>query len=501
MSTKNSFVKNRNFSWITGGLLLLCILVIGAGWAISSPVGGSPDDDFHLTSIWCPKGEDSCPSRIVDGVMTVGVPQPVYATPGCFAGVPTLSAACSSHVDPNLTVWTPRYNTGQYPGAYYAFHHLFITDNISASVITMRLINVLIAAILMSAIVVLMPKKYLPPLLIALIGSWIPLGMYLISTNNPSSWSITGVFTYTVAMLMSARTQGLRRWILLALATIGAALCFASRPDASFYIFVVSMGLLFAIRWNRTLRINGIALAVLSILGVFNMFVVAQSNNLSAGTPQENTSLLNVLARVPSLFGGFYSHGQTLGWLDIPINASAVFLFLVAAGATLMLGLRGGSWHKWMASLMVAGALCGIPIVFGTIGAFPGLSGYQARYILPLLAPLLWMLYAADRPRQQLVSLPQFVLIASAFTAGHAMQLHAVITRYVRGLGETNILNIDSTIEWWWNIPVSPMTLWLCVSAVFAVAIACAGILIFRFQDPKLAHAEHTTDSLSDTSR
>ena len=40
---------------IVAPLLLLFAL---AAWAVASPVGAAPDDDFHLASIWCATGDD-----------------------------------------------------------------------------------------------------------------------------------------------------------------------------------------------------------------------------------------------------------------------------------------------------------------------------------------------------------------------------------------------------------------------------------------------------------
>ena len=33
--------------------LLASVFALGVAWAVSSPVGASPDDDYHLGSIWC----------------------------------------------------------------------------------------------------------------------------------------------------------------------------------------------------------------------------------------------------------------------------------------------------------------------------------------------------------------------------------------------------------------------------------------------------------------
>jgi len=36
---------------------LVCVLVALGAWSVASPVGASPDEDYHLVSIWCSHGE------------------------------------------------------------------------------------------------------------------------------------------------------------------------------------------------------------------------------------------------------------------------------------------------------------------------------------------------------------------------------------------------------------------------------------------------------------
>jgi len=41
----------RRFRWIYLAPVLM-VLALSA-WAFASPIGASPDDDYHLASIWC----------------------------------------------------------------------------------------------------------------------------------------------------------------------------------------------------------------------------------------------------------------------------------------------------------------------------------------------------------------------------------------------------------------------------------------------------------------
>ena len=52
--TKTGAVLSRRPA-VVGGLLLVLMLLTGLGWAVSSPLESSPDEDYHLGSIWCPR--------------------------------------------------------------------------------------------------------------------------------------------------------------------------------------------------------------------------------------------------------------------------------------------------------------------------------------------------------------------------------------------------------------------------------------------------------------
>jgi len=95
---------------------VVAALVMGLGWALSSPVASGPDDDYHLGSIWCPRpvGE-SCSLRIVDGEEQVEVPRGVSPLAmQCFVKQKDAPAACGQ-VDAQTVVASPRYDTGNLP--------------------------------------------------------------------------------------------------------------------------------------------------------------------------------------------------------------------------------------------------------------------------------------------------------------------------------------------------------------------------------------------------
>ncbi|MDP2014454.1 MAG: hypothetical protein Q8L05_09535, partial [Actinomycetota bacterium] len=74
-------------------LLPIAFFIMCSGWAVTSPVGSAPDDDYHLSSIWCGRG-------IQTGVCeqdpaypdTFKVPRNVVDASDCFRFLPGQTA-------------------------------------------------------------------------------------------------------------------------------------------------------------------------------------------------------------------------------------------------------------------------------------------------------------------------------------------------------------------------------------------------------------------------
>ncbi|WP_156109921.1 DUF2142 domain-containing protein, partial [Cryobacterium sp. MLB-32] len=99
---------------------LLAILALSA-WALASPVGSSPDDDFHLASTWCATGEDTSMCRLVGNEQQRSLPNSLLASP-CYAFKSDMSASCQGTMfDRNDNfVTSDRGNfSGAYPPVYY----------------------------------------------------------------------------------------------------------------------------------------------------------------------------------------------------------------------------------------------------------------------------------------------------------------------------------------------------------------------------------------------
>jgi hypothetical protein len=53
----------------------------------------------------------------------------------------------------------------------------------------------------------------------------------------------------------------------------------------------------------------------------------------------------------------------------------------------------------------------------------------------------------------------------------NALALYVNTKRYVSGLNNGTGVSLDANIDWWWNFPLSPMSVWVLGSIGFALAI------------------------------
>src|SRR5690554_6631409 len=118
--TNVGLMKSRRtrFALITAVTVPVALLIALVSWGFASPVGASPDDDYHMASIWCGGGTDElCQEGDAPGKMRV--PETLIASSGCFAFQPESSATCA--VEPSMElISTDRGNfVGGYPPVFY----------------------------------------------------------------------------------------------------------------------------------------------------------------------------------------------------------------------------------------------------------------------------------------------------------------------------------------------------------------------------------------------
>lgn len=449
-------------------------------WGLSSPVGSSPDDDFHLASIWCAAGDRPNVCVSTEGSLARSVPKDLVVASKCYAGDASKSASCegaSFGTHPGIMTETTRGNfaTGLYPPLFYLAMTPFVGPNLDISVLAMRVLNSVVFIAMMTGLFLLLPAHRRSTLIWAATVSVIPLGMFLIPSTNPSSWALTSAATLSLALLGYFESTGKRRIALGGMAILATLIGAGARADSAVYagIAVVAVCIL-AARRTREFALSLILPLLLAVIALAFFASARQSVGGSGinGKAEFGPALIaNNLLAVPSLWvGNFGTWG--LGWLDTAMLPIVWVGALGAFCAAVFYGLGARQRRKSLIVALVFAALWLIPTVV-LVQAHESVGQFvQPRYILPLIIMLASFALLQRRGAPLSPSRAQLASIAVALSLANAVALGTNIRRYVTGLDVVS-WNLNSNIEWWWNLAISPMFVWIAGSITFA------GMLVF----------------------
>jgi len=480
----------RGLRWIHLAPLLAFVAL--SAWAFASPLGAGPDDDYHLISVWCADGGSAeCQAGSDAGHRSVDAE---FAGIVCYAAHSEVSAACQSDT------WSAsgRYNTdrgnfvGEYPPVYYAVMHVFAGHDIQLSALTMRLVNAALFVALMTALSALLPASRRRTLLWGWLIAVIPLGIFLIPSNNPSGWAITGVGTAFLALLGWFESTGRTRWALGALYLIGMIMAAGARGDAAVYAIGASLtaAILTVARtreWGlrAILPVVGVVIAVVFFsqatqAGVATIGFTGGGSEVAtsgAGGGAIATNLTGFalaaynLLMLPYLWTGVWGT-WALGWFDTGLPAivpwAAVAAFVVVGFA----GLGRLNGRKAISVVGVLLVLIVLPVYVLTVGGEKVGESLQPRYLLPVILLLALLLTTMPLGRELRFTRVQTFTILGALAVADLVALQLDIRRYITGANEQG-LNLDAGAKWWWTgFPVGPTWVWIIGALAFAGLLA-----------------------------
>jgi hypothetical protein len=386
------------------------------------------------------------------------------------------------------STWVGNWN-GAYPPIFYrTLSYAVSGDDLDPNVARIRSVNAVVAVVLVGGLVLLLPVRLRPAALLGVLGSSVPLGLFLLGSTNPSSWAYVGCVTLWLAVLgayeqVGWRRQGLRAWILLT--TLVAA---GARGDAAlFAVLVIAMGLVLALPHLRRDLVTG-AVCLVSVGAAVVLFRRAgQSEVVREGVlgwdPSPLTGhelLLANLADLPRLWGGITGLGGLgrLGWYDTPMP------WVVSLGSSLvLLALLGWGWssanrRKVAAAVVAVGAAAAYPLLLLQLSHVQVGQIVQPRYVLPLLGLALGVSLV---PRDQLVRMPRTLtyLLALVLSTAQAVALYVNLLRYTHGLPARveKPLSGLADPEWWWSFaPFGPGVVFVLGSLAFT--LLCCLVLV-----------------------
>ena len=481
-------MKNSTRNQWAAIAIVSSILALGS-WAVSSPVGSGPDDDFHNASIWCGQGirEDFCEEgSSPDSVL---VPETVIVNSFCFAQQPDNSGACPQSTEMVETSRT-NFTSNVYPTIYYWTMSLFTTPDIPGSILSMRIFNSVLVVLLFAITLIALPNHLRRTPLFGFIFSSVPLGLFLVSSVNPSGWSYASVLLFFAAALgfLSAK-ENKQRAMFGALSVVSLLMGVGSREDTPAYLLlagILAWILTFSSKnFNRLIPIFGVGLAVLISVFVFLTFTsqsfigyIIRGFDWYGGVTTLGALIQNFL-RLPDLWvGAFGTWG--LGWLDTPLPSS---VWTVTLG--IFVSLVFGSIHYFgrlqkLAFFFVALALVVVPMYTLSVNGLLVGQIIQPRYLLPLLGLLMAVaLYRDSSIGGIKLSRSQLLIIGLGLSVANAISLHTNLRRYLTGLDE-NQVSLNYEIEWWWvERPTADSILWFSPNYVWLAGSLCFALLLF----------------------
>ncbi|MCX6535531.1 MAG: DUF2142 domain-containing protein, partial [Actinobacteria bacterium] len=263
ISSHSKFQTKKLKSIILGCLVAFGALITLGSWALSSPPGSGPDDEYHLSSIWCSHGyriqfcEKSASiyeAKIPLQLQRNGGPRTIF----CYAGDSKISASCIRGLDAEAVTKlesSKRFNTTNIAKYFYKINGFFVSPNVNGSILKMRFVQIAIFFALISfAIHSSGERKW--AVLLALFVGMVPVGLFIVPSTSPSSWAIVGVFS----------------------AAICAMNLFMSTKRSHHVTAVV--GFILALSLTRNVRADiNIMMAICLTLGALSGFVIRQTDH------------------------------------------------------------------------------------------------------------------------------------------------------------------------------------------------------------------------------
>ncbi|WP_350346849.1 DUF2142 domain-containing protein [Agromyces sp. G08B096] len=466
----------------------VALLITLLGWSLSTPLASSPDEDFHLASIWCGGGEREGLCEPSSNARTRMVPVELLTAHRCFDHLPDQAATCPRQ-PASLLVETDRGNfDAVYPPVFYAVMSVFATTDFSASLLMMRAFNAFIYVGMMFALFLLLPRARRGLLVWGALATIAPFGMFLISSVNPSGWGVISASTMWLAVLGYYEAPELRRRLAFAgLAIVALILGAGSRSDAAAFATVsIVIATLLTARRTRLFARLAVFPAVLTAVSIAVFLSFGQSNAVNPGvdlsTPLDPSSatlnsiqlLWTNLTRLPELWAGAF--GAPLGtqslWLGTVTPGVVWFSTILAFGGVVFLGLRLLTWRKVISLMILVSLLIFLPMIWLMRDQILVGQGVQSRYLYPLLIMIAMLsLFGLNGPNARMNVAHLTCITVAAWVANLVVQW-VTLRRYVTGL-DARWINLDAGIEWWWSaLPIGPMALWMMTAIAFAVLCA-----------------------------
>jgi hypothetical protein len=488
----------REFLGKTSKALIAAIglLVCFFSWTLSSPLGSSPDENFHIGSIWCAEGEQLDRCDYVDytkgdSLKRVSVP---HVMDVCFIFYFDKSANCQD--DPDSVKPELLANISGYPQLFYRSLNLFVSDHTQVSGLSMRLFNSLIATFLFFMAAILSTPRVRNSGIIAFSVTLIPLAIFLIPSLNPSSWAYMGLaFGWMFqlnAMLRvgdSSKRFNFRTLLNFILFLFCAAIAMGSRWDAMMFAVLSIFATYLIAKTMGDGSVNRASKFVFGAVALFGLALLFNQYRPSA-TPGEgvfsgsgyapstavweelNRNIYNIV-RLIELPAGTLGVEWGIGWLDTQLPSIVGLIGTSIYAFFFLISVPYARRFNYLITLGLVSFTASLLFYYFWGSSYIVGEVVQPRYILPLIPLVLGLSLVSSKfvsPFNEFLR-ARINLIAGLLTLSHSVSLWTNLRRYTMGLEVNQGYDLANPLEWWWRWAPSPNLVFLAGSVAFGVFI------------------------------
>ena len=464
-----------------------------SAWAFASPIGAPPDGDFHMASIWCAQGDrlGMCKVQKIKNSNQVELLTPRtlsrYQNPYghfCYVGNSGASAGCTNVVDETsvteLVASGRIYPVNQVSTSFYDWSSRLSSRNTETSSFKIRIANVLFF-LGATSLLLMMFKKYRVVTALALLVGLGPWGSFLISSIHPSSWTITLIPLFLVALFVVIKEKST---VLRTFAALAALLIWFTAQDVRYdsrYFMVIA--LFAAIAWgikfrheftSRPLWLKVSGIVILAIIYGRLLHPLARKFLGSVESMQVGKYLASpidrvfnfVTIKVPATAIDIFGSNSGLGSGDTPLSDLVVFCGVAGLVVLIYTTAQRVSRKNWLIVFLMSTFIFLLPL-----RAQLDDIGTSGRYILPLyLMCLVTFLASVETSfaRPLITSKTVSRVLVLTLTLGNSIALHQTMRRYITGVDVIG-WNLNQNAEWWWTVGPSPMTIWILGTIMFGV--------------------------------
>lgn len=467
------------------GPFLLVLTIVGGlfslvAWSFASPVGAGPDDDYHLASIWCGSGTDD--SICIEGRNDSERFLPsAFSQSNCYALDSQKSAEClglNFGFSSEEFGYTKRGNfSSDYPPVFYFVMSKLAGSNLELSVLMMRVFNALVFVTLSVCTFFVVKRNLRSPLLFGMALTFVPLGVFISTSINPSSWVLFSAALLWPVLVTYFSSGGTRKLFSIFISLALVIIATGSRADGGIFSVIaciVAMILTFENTkkwWKNTWLFGLIAVAF-----VLSFTISHQSNaginGVAAGASDLSVPLLVVanLVQLPGLLAGVFGTWG-LGWLDTEMPSSVWISTLIAFSSFVFIGISKLNKKKSLSLGILFAAVVMYPIALLVQSKSLVGANVQPRYVLPLIIMFAGVALFSPIGQKIIFTKLQMIIGGSLIWVAYVVALHTNIRRYVTG-SEVLGVNLNISDEWWWSFGPSPMVIWAIGAVSFATLIA-----------------------------